>query len=134
MFDFDFCTGLEEMLSPPLKFQSEFGQDLTKAELAKLDALKLSYGRHSIWSEPVPKNQPPDSHFGCCFDIDGMICVEIDVASYGDVLHIIGLSYGQPKGSRGGWMGSCIPKKNLHYAIGLLPKPPESGGLFPEFA
>ena len=34
---------------------------------------------------------------------------------------------------KGGWKGSCIPKKNLHYAIGLLPKPSEGGGLFPEF-
>lgn len=118
MHDFDF--DIEAALRTPLLFRCASGLDLTAQELAKLNALKLGYGRHHIWTPPVPKDSLPDAHIAVCHDINGMVRVEIDIASYDDHLEVIGLAYGNPGEGSGGWGGSCIPKGHLKNAIRLL--------------
>ena len=95
-------------------------------------------GRIELWSDPVNPELLPQGHIACDKDEDERCCVGLDLAWYSDHWEIIGLSYGQPRGGHGGWMGSCMPLDALRLAVDLVfmaltRKVQASSALFPEF-
>ena len=93
-----------------------------------------------MWSDPVNPVLLPYGHtiFGSNTDEDGRCRVGLDLAWYDDHWEIIGMSYGQPCGSRGGWIGGCMPLDALRLAVDIITetiirKARSSSALFPEF-
>lgn len=94
-------------------------------------------GRIELWSDPVNPELLPQGYIACDKDEDGRCCVGLDLAWYSDHWEVIGLSYGQPRRSRGGWMGGCMPLDALRLSVDLViatltRKAQSSGALFPE--
>lgn len=93
---------------------------LSQRDLRALSRLNLPLERQTLVSKPRPLSmfQDPSAKISA---FDGEVCLEIDLAVYGDALGIYGVAFTHPKSMcSGGYGGSCMPPSLLRQAVNLI--------------